>query len=294
MKKLEQKSPLRWSPLRLTTHLMAPFDLATLAIVNPINFAASHDYRKRVKKEAQVRSSGVSIPNDSLPMQVFHRLSELTKINRERLIPEIHEHSVDDSNFYTSDTHLVYLAKSNGGFLTSIANPSALTKRKDIETHELLHATQILLNTATHLGYYRQYEPTAVAVATPSRKLTGSSIIPTTMATPAFIGEIGSEHYGVAAVIGGSVAALNLLDHSRMLVVRKAVKKYGADGWIALHAQGPYDPLFAGAILHSLEKRGFLTQRGFTEKGKMWIKSLAPSIEAKLSQMEEKRTAKRI
>lgn len=271
----------KWSPLKLTTHLMAPLDLLNIHItdylLNPARQAEARAISRTSTQEEQMESPLSDAKH--LSVRVFRRLSQLTNIPVEKLMPKAKR--VGFGAIYYPTTHEILLPVNEDDVALS-------------HNHEALHASQRLLiqltGTRRKLIYARQLEPSAVGgTSEPHRKGSGIAVIPAVLGNIGWNTALLFKQYAVAGAIAGTTAASALLDYSRVLLIKRAIQKYGPDGWIALHANGPYDPLFAGAILHSLNKQGFITPRGFTAKGEKWINSMKPQIEQRLQVMEENR-----
>ncbi|MDP3741788.1 MAG: hypothetical protein Q8R15_00565 [Candidatus Micrarchaeota archaeon] len=265
-------SPNKWRFLR---HATTPIELPYLTLMKAALLVPLHATGKKLEEGIETQTS---LPSSALAMQVFRRLSELTTIPQDKLLPKTLTHpKVNRVPFYSPFTHEL---------VTSGKTPQ-------LENHEMLHATQYLLTPHPMGGFFayrREREPTADhmkytgwegKIKRMSKQVTAVSAF--TAAVIAYAGSIP------AGLLLGAVAAGHGLSHIREMIARRAIKKYGRDGWIALHAQGRFDPLFSGTILHSLERRGFITKNGLTQKGEQWIASLKPEIETRLKQIEENR-----
>ncbi len=228
---------------------------------------------KKMHEERARKTVPTSLHRTAFALRVFRRLEELTGLPRKKLMPEIVRHPAGSAAFYASGTHTVFVSQ----------NP-------DLEHHEMLHATQVLLSPrkSDFIRYYREEEPAASYLP---RRTAGHILLthPALFASgslPLFHSNLAQGNYKWAAFFA-AMSLGNAFRYSKELIMRRAVHHYGPDGWIALHAQGKFEPLFALAILRKMEKQGYLTKQGFTQKGKKWIASIKPEIEARLRDVEE-------
>jgi len=284
-----RKTAPGWSPIKLATHAMAPLDA--------IAFVATETMVRLLNREGRGRSwEGVSsIRPNGFVHAVYSRLSELSGMPFDALYPRV-VHTDRRIFQYDKNRHEITLHR-----------PRALSDSDHImsEEHEGLHGTQYLLGRlrgkSGGIGYARQHEPTVTAMSSP-HNLTGLTASTSFAAAISIAAATNAEKAPLSMNLSLAIAGVHTaVDYSRILMTRRAMRKYGPDGWIALHAYGRFDPLFSGAILEMLESRGFLKHdaratpgawhdhKTFTPKGEQWIASLVPSIRQKLIEVQANR-----
>lgn len=262
----------------------------------------------------RVLTEGIRSKTDFTAAQLYRRLSSLTGIPLKQLRPTIKivesdrfekDHGACEGN-YCSDDHAIELKKGTAHL-------------RQTSEHELYHGLQKLTyenknerSRAYQLSRKDNYLDRCVEVyarATESTKKISDYFWKTvekfnlllfgvvwSTFNPLINNFATSKDYGEFAIFCGITLVVIGWRYAecREKAVEKAIRKYGADGYLALNLLRCPNPFGALTILENLESKGILTGEGFTQKGEEWVRSFKSKIERFLDDVKKVQLYNRI
>ena len=223
--------------------------------------------------------------------KVYVRIAELTDISLDDLKPIRVDIDPNDpiwklvDGAYTADTHTFKI----GPYLKEKYIPMA-------EGHEKLHGVYHLFNKSCNISLLKREmlaslneipKDFVMELIEESRfKLFSYATLTSRDITPPTF-NFGHRLYNDLKCFFYDNAKCNFI----VWQIKRAAKKYGVDSYIALMASG--SPGFLQQ-LRNLKKEGIFTDAGFTDKGKIWIKSFRVKILEFLEKAKEERLKQNI